>query len=618
MSCGAEATFRLLDAFVGWDEQTVTDLIGLADPTGIVLAHEARGLRPTDLARYVPPPRLARGCGPCDWLLLGERRVLVLDGCGSRWRELSIGVALEDPSAIAAFRDRVAISDRDRVIVISRRRGISSQVIDVAGAGPLAFRPHGALFVAIDDRIAVFDLGGRLVETFGAPASVERIAVDLTGSIWIAARDGELLRLHRRGDDGAWGEATLAELARAFDETPISAVSAIGFCLALGGGDGLVHTSCFRWSGRPYEGSVSDEALGIEHAAVGVLETHAIDSGIPRCRWHRVRVDADVPPGTSVSVEVASAESPHDAPDAADWTGSHALDFLVDQPPGRYLFVRLTLRGDGFTTPIVRRVRLDMPRVTSIAHLPEVYRHDRDAEDFTERFLALFDAVIADLDAAIESAPALLDPGGVPDDVLPWIGALIGISFDPTWDPERRRRILEAAPELYRRRGTVGGLVLAIRLATGAEPLVRELAAERAYGALSRGARVDEVRLFGARESRTRLGRSVLGGSPLRTWGSVDRDAVSEGAWTIEVSAPPIDDLTPAELERQIRAIVEALKPAHVLARVRVSSGRMTLGRGITVGVDTVLGGHSPSVIGAAGNVRLGRSSVLSPARLDA
>ena len=43
-------------------------------------------------------------------------------------------------------------------------------------------------------------------------------------------------------------------------------------------------------------------------SGVGLDRGRGIDSGISRCRWHRVRIDADVPPGTSLDVQVATAD----------------------------------------------------------------------------------------------------------------------------------------------------------------------------------------------------------------------------------------------------------------------------------------------------------------------
>src|SRR5262249_7687676 len=149
--------------------------------------------------------------------------------------------------------------------------------------------------------------------------------------------------------------------------------------------------------------------------------------------------------------------------------------------------------------------------------LPPVYRETPEAEDFTERFLSLFDATIGDLDRAIERGPALLDIDGVPDELLAWLGAFLDIVLDPAWDPVRRRAILHAAPDLYRRRGTVAGLIETIRLVTGATPLIEEFPLERAWGAIGRETRLGAVRLFGRAHTRFRLDASRLCEATIRS-----------------------------------------------------------------------------------------------------
>jgi phage tail-like protein len=369
----------------------------------------------------------------------------------------------------------------------------------------------------------------------------------------------------------------------------------------------------------------------------GQLLTTAIDSGIPRCRWHRVQIDADVPPGTSISVAVATSETESvlplansrdtewqdfaaGVPHPLDWQIAQpgALDFLIDQPPGRYLYLRLRLKRDTERTPVVRRVRLDFPRVTSLDYLPAVYRDNPEAEDFTERFLALFDAAIADLDRAIDRAPALLDPEGVPDEVLPWLGSFLDIVFDPAWEPDLRREILRALPRLYRRRGTIAGLIDAINVVFGFEPTIQELAAERNWGSVAKpdgtlsqnAARLGAVRLFGRSRARFRLNTSSLGNAPLRSYGNPNNDALLAQVFRFRVLAPA-HRITTANARAGLERLVASQKPAHTVATIRFGGDGFIVGNTSAVGVDTTLGPLPPSVIGKAGNFRLHRMSVL-------
>src|SRR5205823_6570184 len=66
MSCVAEPMiFRLLDGIVGWDPLDSTGLEGLADIVGgVALARiTANAVDPSALIPFLPPARLARGCG---------------------------------------------------------------------------------------------------------------------------------------------------------------------------------------------------------------------------------------------------------------------------------------------------------------------------------------------------------------------------------------------------------------------------------------------------------------------------------------------------------------------------------------------------------------------------
>ena len=357
--------------------------------------------------------------------------------------------------------------------------------------------------------------------------------------------------------------------------------------------------------------------------------TLAIDSGIARCRWHRVRWEGSIPAGTTVSIALSANEQPTPAaqglaegawsafaagrPHPGDWQRvDNQRDFLIRQPEGRYLFMRIRMTGDGSHTPRIRRMQVDFPRQTSLDQLPLVFRDSPEAEDFSERFLALFDSFLDDVDAQITRMPALLDVDGVPDGVLPWLGSFLDIAMDPAWDSARRRRLLLAAPKLYRMRGTVDGMRAVIRLVFDVEPVIREAANERAWGALGAIGLGGGTRLFGPSQWRFRLDRSRLGRAPLRSVGQVELDPFSSVAYRFDVQVPLRLDAT---LRQRVQQLIDAQKPAHTVARLLDSRGQFLLGGVVNVGIDTVLAPFEPSVIGSGGNVRLARATVLSGAR---
>lgn len=676
MSCGGETQkFRLLDGFVGWDAADNLGLTGLG-------YDEAEGLRlsqcnpdavaPADLLAYLPPPRLAHGCERCDWFLVDGSRLLRRDCCTPGWLPVWSAACdqhlLKGAVAIAVRGRRLAVSDpmakkvwmwvRDGerfVASIDLQNLITDSECDhpnakgaIEQAGPLAFTPRGELLVADVATNSIWRFGpsgelrGKLriaLRGLNPQETIERLAASDDCSIWIVTKmiDGSL-RLWRAGrGERKFSKASIDQLRKSFKPTTLTAADAdSGFCLEECGPDGMPVPYCFNWKGEPLETAFTPPPPPVLHRQ-GQLLTQAIDSGTPRCRWHRVRIDADVPPGTVISVAVATSETEGSlstttsrdtewdkflagVPHPLDWQTAQpgTLDFLIDQPPGRYLYLRLRLKTDDQQTPVVRRVRLDFPRVTSLDNLPAVYRDNPEAEDFTERFLSLFDAAIADLDRAIDRAPALLDPEGVPDEVLPWLGSFLDIVFDPAWDPDLRREILRALPRLYRRRGTIAGLVDAINVVFGFEPAIQELAAERNWGSVAQrdgapnknAARLGTVRLFGRSRARFRLNSSSLGNAPLRSYGNPNNDALLAQVFRFRVLAPAHRITTPnarAGFER----LVASQKPAHTVASVRFGGEGFIVGNTSAVGVDTTLAPLPPSVIGKAGNFRLHRMSVL-------
>jgi phage tail-like protein len=656
MSCNPmPPRFRLLDAYVGWDGAHTEGLEGLDNPDGLRLALVSNTGGDAPLAvigTRILHPRLARKCEPCVWFMVTRAppasRWLRLDACNDAWHALPdracVSSDLQDAAAIASSADMLAIADRALgwVILLNDRGERILGEAHIAAPRALAFSPYGELLVAAEgrERLIRLDRSGIVRGEYGPPlppGKINRFAFDRQGRLWVViARDGdrgELWRAERGAPE--YLRATLAELLESFLPSGVTFESEQGFCLQRADSNGLPAEACYSWYGRPLSRDCLRPPAAASRVTMGQLLTTAIDSGIPRCQWHRLRVDADVPDGARLEIAVATSEAPNPpaqgsngppwdtfpagVPHPEDWQTipTTAQDALILLPAGRYLFVRLRLTGDGTATPIVRRVHLDFPRTTSASLLPAVYREE-EAGDFTERFVSLFDATLGEIDRGVEQFAAMLDPQGVPDETLEWIASLLGIVFDPSWEPERRRQLLAAAPSLFRQRGTPRGLAEAIRLVFNVEPVIVETGSTRAWGALPRNGQsasaafeLRHSRLFSRGSARLTLGQSQLGRARINSFGDPANDPHSAGAFRFSVAVPPGAGV---RLDR-LRRLVERQKPAHTLADVRVGGAAgFVLTPSVQLGVDTVFRAP-PRIVLGDGRTRLNRQAVLGSRR---
>jgi phage tail-like protein len=233
------------------------------------------------------------------------------------------------------------------------------------------------------------------------------------------------------------------------------------------------------------------------YAVQAVLTTRVFDAGVPQTVWDRLRLDGCVPSGTEVAVEACCGDDPallgawvrqpalllsasgselagHSAA-AILPTDSRArrgtFELLPQQMRGRYLQLRLTLRGDGNASPYLRALRVSYPRVSwAERYLPAVWRADPAAADFLDRFLANLQGITSTIEARIVVAEVLLDSRTVPADALPWFADWFDVALDPAWQEARSRAFVAHALRFFGWRGTIKGLESALALAFG-QPL---------------------------------------------------------------------------------------------------------------------------------------------------
>jgi len=133
-----------------------------------------------------------------------------------------------------------------------------------------------------------------------------------------------------------------------------------------------------------------------------------------------------------------------------------------------------TFAGAGFGTMMVRLSagpKTTPPVASSRAYLrsglPAVYQES----DFGMRFIGALEELLDPIVAVLDALPAHFDPDHAPRDVLSLLAAWLGVDLDESQEIRHQREMVRRAADLGRKRGTVAGMELALKLAYPDVPL---------------------------------------------------------------------------------------------------------------------------------------------------
>jgi phage tail-like protein len=226
-----------------------------------------------------------------------------------------------------------------------------------------------------------------------------------------------------------------------------------------------------------------------QYAEMSTVVTRVFDGKEPDCVWHRLLIDGVIPPRASVGVYSRAANSTSELANAIwqpepplyqrgdgseqPWVqqlrGNRAgtWELLFQRAAGRYMQIRLDLKGDGRSTPRLRALRAYYPRFSySKSYLPAVYREDNDSASFVERFLANMEGFYTAIEDRIAMVQVLFEIANAPAETLDWLATWFGVALDSAWDEPTRRLFLRHVMDFFQYRGTTRGITMALRLAT--------------------------------------------------------------------------------------------------------------------------------------------------------
>lgn len=220
--------------------------------------------------------------------------------------------------------------------------------------------------------------------------------------------------------------------------------------------------------------------------SVGFYCMKAVDAGEKGFAWHRVLVEADLPQDTALRVYARASDNREYGPWEDLDQGIHELEDPAPAireifgPPaalsgdfylkctGQYLWLVFELTSAGTLTPKINKLRLFMEADHMTDYLPAIYRE----QDFTYRFLSIFDSLYADMERTIDDLPAAFDYEAAQGRQLRFLASWLNIS-DAGDDGSLRARIGTALAD-YESMYTPRGVARSIKRLTGAEPIIIE------------------------------------------------------------------------------------------------------------------------------------------------
>jgi phage tail-like protein len=616
-------------------------------------------------------------------------RLLVLDRCAcsfAEWpclRENDLRVPRE-VTAVAVVCGQLLLlaPGLNRIIALNARTGALRGVWSGPhGDGLQPWTPTSAA-VTCDRRVLVADPAngavhilsprGAPLDSIGGLGSARALAVDREDRVYVGTDDRSAVLIVDLARKAVVGKATRpGEIRGHFDPLPIDvfadgAIDIARMCMPPQTGPTPVDTSGHALPATHADGPVQYDKSGTWLSA-------PLDSEIAACVWDRITLTGRLPAESRIEVETLSAETVLLDDELSDpralwrsagvWRAEDnpppcaSTDFMLHSPPGRYLWLRLRLRGNGGTTPRVDCMLVDFPRVSLRRYLPAFFGTDAIAAEFTDRWLAIFDRTIRDIEGEMDGQAALLDPLAAPAypdvprsrDFLEFLASWVGVTLFTAWPLERRRHVLKNAPRIFAWRGTVHGIRDMLYLFLGLdkwvcfEPspaecvpcptrerthprwrppyLVLEHFRLRRWLALGHARLSDAAKLWGERivnrsrlENRTELlaGGSTdgarVGVTQLKTSQDPHRDPFHVYAHKMSIFVPAACARRPG-LQRALQSLVATEKPAHVQTQLVFVEPRFRVGVQAMLGLDAVIGVRPEAPV--LDSMRLGHGVVL-------
>lgn len=344
------------------------------------------------------------------------------------------------------------------------------------------------------------------------------------------------------------------------------------------------------------------------------------NTSVRREQWHRLQALIEpLAPGAHLQLFFSEAASlqggglppspPVDAMATQPFADTRWQVVAADAPetlfPGApldHVWVGVAFSGDGLASPVLSQMRLDFAHQTYVRYLPAIYQENAASRALLARFLSVFESVFSGMEAQINGLAALFDPAATPPEFLPWLAGWLALALPDAYDEARCRQAIAQAFASYARRGTVEGLRQAVREGAGVEVQVDEPILHTGWWALP----PDEAPTALEMEGSTLGFTTVLvvaepQGAVVGTTALLDESHLIADE---EYGMPLFEDVAhqcTVQMYRgrsysdhtrdEVRAVLDAEKPAHTAYHLCVVEPRMRVGFQARLGIDSVVAG---------------------------
>lgn len=245
--------------------------------------------------------------------------------------------------------------------------------------------------------------------------------------------------------------------------------------------------------------------------------------------------------------------------------GEEALDCLLDQVTGRYLFLVIKNVGANGNVTDFPEIQIFFQTEAWFSFLPEVYAKPLGQNSFLFRYLSIFQWIYSDMSQRISETSHMLYPAFAGSEMLEWLASWSGMDNQTVWNREQMLYLLENGSRLYAIRGTKKYMEEMVRLYTGYVPYIVEHYQLAQYRADRKKALLLE-RLYG------------------------------ENAYVITIVLPQ-DTAGSRQQAAVLRKIIRSSAPADVECRLVILEAYIYLDRYTYVGINSRLGGYTDAVL---------------------